>query len=322
VRFHGRAAAGLRHGHRAVVDAEAHGDPALLAQALLSLGEIQVMSDADAPIASYRRAIDAARAAGLPALEAEGWIKLLGAAGVTGQMEPAEDALAALDAVRETSLDERQRGHLAFSRGLVHRTHGRLAEAQTQLDLARRLFAACGARSGEARALNLAGDVARQRGALLEAERIYREVCRRWSALGHPGVQVAELNLGLVCVALGRFAEAREVLEGALAAALRSQERVVAAFIHGVLIACDAHDHDWASWDGRWSAMGPLRSGKLADVDAAFAGRLAARIAEEAGESARADAAWQLAITQYEAVGRLDEATAVRVEWEALRGAF
>lgn len=58
-----------------------------------------------------------------------------------------------------------------------------------------------------------------------------------------------------------------------------------------------------------------LREGLVTTSEVAWHARRLARLADAAGQRACAEAAWALAIYQFEALGRGTEAVAAREEW-------
>ncbi|MCA9538901.1 MAG: tetratricopeptide repeat protein, partial [Myxococcales bacterium] len=201
--------------------------------------------------------------------------------------------------------------------GVAHK-RGDDERARTLSAEAAELFRRAGTRAGVAEAYSVMGDLARRAGDFAEAERQYRESRRLFSALSAGGVHAAECSLAMVLIESGRFGEARDVLERALAATL-SGGHAVRQFLFAAMLACAADAWDWATWDRCMAEIGPLLQGRLTDLDVAIAARRAAELAEIAGQGQRADDAWRLAYEQYEAMGRRTEADQLNREIESVR---
>ncbi len=217
--------------------------------------------------------------------------------------------------------DARLAGQAAY--GLCHAAFlgGRHAQAMTFLAHAREAFQRCSARIEEAHCGNALGEVLRAGGDLAEAERAYREASARLEALGSKDSILVTANVGVVLVQQGRLAEAEEVLRRCLEDVRRNSWAGPEGFLHVSLLSCVAARGDWEAWDrhleeGRRS----LSWTGYTSGDSALLARLGADGARKAGETARAAAAYAVALDQYERLGRQDEAAALRVLAAALAG--
>jgi len=90
---------------------------------------------------------------------------------------------------------------------------------------------------------NVAGEIARARGALEEAEQRYAEAARRWGLVQDERASYPILNVGVLRVLLGRFAEARAMVEPLrVRLARRGAQPALSAYACAVLLAAAADD--------------------------------------------------------------------------------
>lgn len=215
----------------------------------------------------------------------------------------------------------RQRGELARARDLFDRSHrlyeeigdehglgdhligladiarqGRDAgEAERLYGEARELFEGLGNQYGVARTLNGLGEAARLRGDLARAGGLYLQSLGILERLSSADGIFPRVNLALVDLGGGRFAEARDALEE-----IRQQLEPLGwggllACVHTARLACAVHDRDWSAWDESYArAAELLKASGLQDPDVAWAVGVAARLAEEARRPVLADAVRRL----------------------------
>jgi tetratricopeptide (TPR) repeat protein len=211
----------------------------------------------------------------------------------------------------------RQRGDLARAREFFERSHrmyeeigddhglgdhligladvarqGRdAAEAERLYQEARDRFEALGNQYGVSRTLNGLGEAARLRGDLARAGGFYLQSLGILERLSSADGLFPRVNLALVDLGGGRFAEARENLEE-----IRQQLESLGwggllACVHTARLACAVHNRDWSAWDESYArAAELLKASGLQDPDVAWATELAARLAEEARRPALAHA--------------------------------
>lgn len=306
----GRMEVALRSARRAEPQAQAVGDPALHAEALIELGTATRMVEGEVkawPILSA--AIERALQAGDRGIE--GRARFVGASCLTllGRFDEAGQQLSASLAAAEASSDHRTQGDALVGLADLARRQGDLGAAEKAVSEAYLRYQQAGHRTGRAVVASLRGDLARYAGDLDEAWRHYTESLALYAAVDSVDVPTAECNLALVELARGQAAEARVRL-------LRAEHLVwsgheLRVIIHAVLLACVGALGDWAAWDVHMAAVGPLFEGRLAEPDAAAAAVEAAARAEAAGETARAADARRLAVVQYETLGRRHEAAAI-----------
>ncbi|HEX3127877.1 MAG TPA: tetratricopeptide repeat protein [Thermoanaerobaculia bacterium] len=215
----------------------------------------------------------------------------------------------------------RQRGELGKARDLFERSHrlydeigdehglgdhligladiarqGRDAdEAERLYQEARDLFEGLGNQYGVARTLNGLGEAARLRGDLARAGGLYLQSLGILERLSSADGIFPRVNLALVDLGGGRFAEARDALEE-----IRHQLEPLGwggllACVHTARLACAVHHRDWSAWDESYArAAALLKASGLQDPDLEWAVQLAARLAEEARRPALAEAALKL----------------------------
>ena len=168
-------------------------------------------------------------------------------------------------------------------------------EAERLYQEARERFEALGNQYGVARTLNGLGEAARLRGDLARAGGLYLQSLGILERLSSADGIFPRVNLALVDLGGGRFAEARASLEE-----IRHQLEPLGwggllACVHTSRLACAVHDRDWSAWDESYArASALLGSSGLQDPDVAWALELAARLAEEGMRPALADAVRRL----------------------------
>lgn len=191
----------------------------------------------------------------------------------------------------------------------VCRTMGDLEKTEAYAREAIPLYEAVGGRFGVGNAKNTLGEVLRARGVLDEAEAMYREAESLLRALGSPEHYIPMLNLGLLLVDRGRYAEARSRLRLVLAAMERSGRKGLEGALHAALLPCAAHAEDWEAWDEHLArATALLAQTRFVDGDIARAAEAGARLALQAHERARAAGAVALARNQWQALGNVEQA--------------
>jgi eukaryotic-like serine/threonine-protein kinase len=178
-----------------------------------------------------------------------------------------------------------------------------------------------GDRWGVTRCLNSRGEILRLRGDLAGAERAYREAFALARAIGAAdAISVCENNVARVQVERGRYREARETLERGVVRFEQSGRADALAWAQTVLLCCLAADGEWAVWERRLDNIRRLlaETGYL-DLDIARSAQMAGDLALIAGQPARAREAYELALAQWQALGRSEDAVAVRTLIESLK---
>jgi serine/threonine protein kinase/tetratricopeptide (TPR) repeat protein len=245
----GRVVDAERWQRQAVEGAETVGDPKVLAQALLDLGEILLRQGRHTDAAAIQtRSIEIMRREG----------------------------------------DRRGQGNALLALGEIARQQGDVDEAESHILEAIDLFTTQGSQTGLAGAFNNLGDIARIRGRLVEAQTHYASARRVLASMNMIDALYPQLNLAIVAIEMGRFAEARGLVEPIVADehAIRLEVSPIAWL---ALATCEAYDRRWESFDAcieaaeRW-----LSDLRFRDVDVARLARRAADLAEAAGQQGRA----------------------------------
>jgi tetratricopeptide (TPR) repeat protein len=185
-------------------------------------------------------------------------------------------------------------------------------EARRYVKRALELLRKAGSRTLAAMALNTLGDLERWEGGNLDlAETHYRASIKSLSAAGYGHISYSEMNLGLVLLARGRYEEAESLFMGAQVALTEQGANAAVGASHALLLSCVAHRGDYEAFDSHLGEA-EARLGSMFDAD--FAGTIssAARMAEEAGEHARAQRAYRLSLAQWVGLDRKHEADEVR----------
>ncbi len=200
-----------------------------------------------------------------------------------------------------------------LSLGQIAQREDRLLDAERCFARALERFSTAGSRRGVADCDNSLGELARLRGDLVRAEASYRASRSGFLAIGSGLVVAPEANLGLVLVERGRYAEAREVLEGALALTRRQGRRVVEGNVHAYLLPTLAGVRDWVAFEQhRAAAEALLAESGIVEEDIARMAETAGRLAQEARRGDSARGAFLLAARQWEGLGRHADALRAR----------
>jgi eukaryotic-like serine/threonine-protein kinase len=189
-----------------------------------------------------------------------------------------------------------------------------LAGAASFYGRALSLFEELGNRYGVARARNGEGEVARARGDLDGATEAYRRSEALLVLVSSAEAMFPRLNLGLVALQRDRREEATSILRSSRDEAVRLGWHGVFAFAQMALLPGYAAAGDWSAWDTAFDSAEAVLDGGLVEPDVAWAARLAAERAAEAGDLPRARRALRLAIAQAEALGDKDAAQAARAQ--------
>ncbi len=157
------------------------------------------------------------------------------------------------------------------------------------------------------------GEIARFRGQLERAERLYRRAAEGLDVLGHFAGLFARVNLGFLLVEEGRFPEA----------ALELRACSTSPDLHGwhpmrsplalALACCCVLEDDWDLWDTHLAqAIEAQERSGFVDTDVAKMAEHAAGLARVAGQLERSRRAQAIALQQWESLGRREEAEAAR----------
>lgn len=169
---------------------------------------------------------------------------------------------------------------------------------------ARELFERVGNQSGVAECWNGLAEASRFRGDLAAATEGYRRALRLMEAIGSGTDVFVRINLGLVLLLQGRWAEAGASLEAARADLEAQGLLGLLGCVHAELLPSAAAARDWDAWDrhlGR--AVELLARAPMVDPDIAWPAQLGGDLARDAGDPERARAAYELALTQWRALG-------------------
>jgi tetratricopeptide (TPR) repeat protein len=166
------------------------------------------------------------------------------------------------------------------------------AEAERWYRKARYRFEELGNQYGVARSLNGLGEAARLRGDLARAGGLYLQSLGILERLSSADGLFPRVNLALVDLGGGRFAEAREGLEEIRGQLEDLDWRGLLACVHAGLLACAAHARAWGAWETSFGRLrGLLAASGLQDPDIIWCTELTAKLAEDAGREAWARAA-------------------------------
>ncbi len=168
-------------------------------------------------------------------------------------------------------------------------TLGEPTEAAEILQAAADQHQAQGNPSGRAECLNGLGEVHRRLGDLGAAEEAYREAFELMDRAEAGARIYPQVNLGLVLVLRGEALKARSVLRAALKDAEASDQRVVQAWVHSVMLQPLAELGAWKAFDTHVrKARALIAQTGLVDPDVASVAATASTVAEAAGHRERA----------------------------------
>ncbi len=227
-----------------------------------------------------------------------------------------ESALQHLEAarLRFEAVGERTKAALCqVSMAQIERQRGDFDAAREHLEAARRSFEELDYRMGRGEAAIGLGELERATGNLAAAERWYREARTLYAEVGSIDEPVAGANLGLIRSARGDWKGAREALETARRTFALEKRRDLEAACCIALLAPAAASRDWAAFD-RLMAQGLVLLERTGWVysDIAREAERAGDQASKRGEVARSRRAWDLALKQWEGLGRSEDADRVR----------
>ena len=173
---------------------------------------------------------------------------------------------------------------------LVNR--GLFSDAEPLLREALALYTTLGSVTGRAACLNNIGELERMAGDFVAAEATYQAAFDVLFAAGHHASVIPLLNIGQIRISLQDYASATTILERGVALAGTLNRRAMALHGHARLLVCRAASGDWIAFDRDLDSATALTAETgLVDAEIAASCRLAAELAERAGEGGRAQAA-------------------------------
>lgn len=303
-----------RCAEEAIRRAELYGWVGVKSWAIRTLANVaSVRGQLDHARARYAEAQDLAIAEG--DARGEAWC-LMGLANVsqrTGDHERAEELYSEALRVFEDLSDATGMAKCLCGMSLLARQGDELDLSDRLTQRARELFERVGNQSGVAECWNGLAEASRFRGDLAAATDGYRRALRLMEAIGSGTDVFVRINLGLVLLLREQWAEAAVSLEAARVALEAQGLLGLLGCVHAELLPSAAAARDWGAWDRHLArARELLERAPMIDPDIAWPAQLAGDMAHAAGERGRARAAWELALSQWRALG--NEARAVEVE--------
>jgi len=301
--------------------ARAHGWTALLARANQSLGHVARHQGNFAEAeARFGQALDLAEQVGDLTRQAESTLGLATVALSTGRYDDATALARRAMTIHERreSPSERAVGAGACLQTLaIAAVHTRrLAEASALYRQALQLYETVGSRLGMAICFNGLAEVQRFDDDLEAAADGYRRALTHYEAAGSGEAIVPRLNLGLVLLRRGEFSECQTVLKAGQHE-LESTSSALVVYVYAALLPCYAHASDWEAWDKYLTRLTDLLTTvRLTDADLAWPMQLAGEVATQRAQPERARRAFQIALDQWRALGKTDEATALARQLE------
>ena len=230
-----------------------------------------------------------------------------------GELQEARQAVTEAVERFETLDDDHGYGSALVLSGVIH--HG-LEDFEKADDFNRRALAIMeriGDRAAVLDCLNNLGENARSQGRLDEAKDFYQRVLKRAAKSGIQKQFLAHTNLAWTLMAQRNFGEARHQLlraQQALGASPRPGLNIV---VHIGLIACSAAAEDWSEFDKMLAIIRrDYERDRLVDPDLALALEWTCDLCLASGQPGRAREAAQMAISQWQTLGRTPRAHALQ----------
>jgi tetratricopeptide (TPR) repeat protein len=182
-------------------------------------------------------------------------------------------------------------------------------QAVAALERAQLFFDRSGYKWGLAQCLNGLGEIARGRGDLARAEPFYRQALANYRAIGSAGATIAYVNLGLTLMRRGYYDEAQRQLRQALDTFEGQGRRALVAYVRSALLPCAIGTGDLEGYRAHLEKTQTLlyETG-YKSVDIPTHAALAGDMAREAGNLDEARLAYRLALVQWRALGREEDA--------------
>jgi hypothetical protein len=234
------------------------------------------------------------------------------------QMGDLEEARALYDDALTTLGDQAPwlQGHVLSGLADVARRQGNMGLAGELGTEALECLRAGGLRESAAECEGLRGDLARYRGDSVDAERHYREAKQLFDAKGSPIAGHIECRLAPLLVESGRYEEAQKRMVDILKHRITGHCGITPFLARTTLLVCAAQAKNWLLWNRHVQRLEPLFSCRLVDPSIAELASMAASSARDQGAPEHAAQAWRLAHLQYSALGRHEDALAVKQAWQ------
>lgn len=226
-----------------------------------------------------------------------------------------EAASIARDAIHiaESFGDSGEVGAAYYMLARVHWQQGDNDGARFLINEATLRFERVGSRLGLAQAFNTRGEIARACGEYAEAERAYLQATARYKSMGSHTHLISELNLGMVYVSSGRFADGRVLLTRLISGTNLPRSVGYILLARLARAACLAHAQEWDFLAQELDeVVEAYAKNPIYDSDLVRAAKLCGDQCDHHGRSDLGEKAWAIAIDQLENLGRNEEATAIR----------
>ena len=205
--------------------------------------------------------------------------------------------------------DDHRAAQCLLGLGNVCRQAQQLDEAREHYVRAGAGFEATGNRNELANAINGVAEVDRYQGDLEAAERGYRRAVEIFDAVGSQQATLVRLNLGLVLVNRGMWAQAQAAFGHVLRSTRQTRFQAIA---HACLLPCAAFSGDEEGWEAHIEpAERLLAETKLVDPDLAQLAETAASLWSDAGRTVLAQRCLRLALAQWQGLGNAQRAANV-----------
>ncbi|QDG52685.1 tetratricopeptide repeat protein [Persicimonas caeni] len=209
-----------------------------------------------------------------------------------------------------------------FILGSCERRRGNLDAAQTHLQRALEIYRELGTYVRGAELLLEFGELARMRGDLSEASRVYRRVMNQ-TAQSDPSMNsTAKLNLALVHLQRRQFHSAEPLVEQVREEFERDNRTLMLVYVRAMELVVMASAGDWSTLDRATPHLiATIRTHNLVDVDLAILFELAGELCVEREQTDCAKALLGFAREQWVKVGNQERAKATHHATEKLESA-
>ncbi len=311
-RAEGRLEEAMDWAQRVITQGKALGSDAMLAEALLICERVARFRGESAR--AWRRSRESERLAATlsdqtllgQVMREQGWI-LIG----RGNLARSEEQFRRAISIFERLEAPIQLGACYSALAVCNIQAGQFDIARSHIRRCLKLVREGGSRTQAALAQSTLGDIERMHGNLDKAEELYRLAVRMLSAAGYGHIGYAEMNLGLVLVDRGKFAEAESLFVSALESLISQDVHAGVGVAHAMLCPCAAARSDWTAFDAHLD-VAEERLGSMFDTDVANPVKMAGDLAAAVGETARAKRAYQFSLSQWEGLGRESEVAALQ----------
>ncbi len=240
----------------------------------------------------------------------------------SGQLDEGHSLLEDVEATCRASGNDRLLGVCLHSKAIAALNSGQINEAFGWFSEALEHHEAYGKRYAMAGALNGLAEIDRKQGRLNDADRGYLRAQELYEEIGAQGARIVPLlNRALVLIEAGDYSPASQALTSAMQLAKAQGRRNLLGAAHANMLCCVAAAGDWGRWSEHFdTAQAVLDESGMVDPDIAWPAELAGDLALAADRDEEAAAAFGLALSQWQRLGRVSEVDRVRGKHHPTKG--